>query len=239
MTRELVYGRRPVRELLRGPRELHELWATERAAAQIPWLDSGPRAAGEARAAAERSRRDARPSRRRRLVRAVSLRRCLRARQGRAAPPRLPRPGHGPAQSRGGGPQRRRCGSDRGRPPGARIRSRDAGGLPGFSGRGRAPSRCGRPEPRALSRRDQRCGPVGVRGRLGGIALDVGRRSRRGRRARAGRGRKRRSPARPPHLRRGRLHSPRRQRGFAERERGRGAAPVRGSPPARDQEETL
>ena len=36
VTRDLVYGRRPVRELLRGPRELNELWATERAAAQIP-----------------------------------------------------------------------------------------------------------------------------------------------------------------------------------------------------------
>ncbi len=43
MTRDLVYGRRPVRELVRGPRELLEVWATERAAAQIPWLDSGPR----------------------------------------------------------------------------------------------------------------------------------------------------------------------------------------------------
>ncbi len=43
MTRDLVYGRRPVRELLRGPRELLEVWATERAAAQIPWLESGPR----------------------------------------------------------------------------------------------------------------------------------------------------------------------------------------------------
>ncbi len=43
MTRDLVYGRRPVRELLRGPRELLEIWATERAAAQIPWLDSSPR----------------------------------------------------------------------------------------------------------------------------------------------------------------------------------------------------
>ena len=43
MTRELVYGRRPVRELYRGPREVLEVWATERAAAQIPWLDSGPR----------------------------------------------------------------------------------------------------------------------------------------------------------------------------------------------------
>ena len=43
MTRELVYGRRPVRELYRGPREVLEVWATERSAAQIPWLDSGPR----------------------------------------------------------------------------------------------------------------------------------------------------------------------------------------------------
>ena len=31
MTREQVYGRRPVRETLRGPREVLELWATERA----------------------------------------------------------------------------------------------------------------------------------------------------------------------------------------------------------------
>ena len=43
MTRELVYGRRAVRELYRGPREVLEVWATERAAAQIPWLDAGPR----------------------------------------------------------------------------------------------------------------------------------------------------------------------------------------------------
>ena len=43
VTRELVYGRNPVRELYRGPREALETWATERAAAQIPWLDSGPR----------------------------------------------------------------------------------------------------------------------------------------------------------------------------------------------------
>ena len=43
-TRELVYGRRAVRELYRGPRDVLEVWATERAAAQIPWLESGPRA---------------------------------------------------------------------------------------------------------------------------------------------------------------------------------------------------
>jgi 23S rRNA (guanosine2251-2'-O)-methyltransferase len=41
VTREQVYGRRPVRELLRGPREALELWATERALAAEPWLREG------------------------------------------------------------------------------------------------------------------------------------------------------------------------------------------------------
>jgi 23S rRNA (guanosine2251-2'-O)-methyltransferase len=44
MTAEQVYGRRAVREALRGPREVHELWASERAVAAEPWLrDGGPR----------------------------------------------------------------------------------------------------------------------------------------------------------------------------------------------------
>ena len=38
MTREVVYGRRPVREALRGPREVLELWAGERAAKSETWL---------------------------------------------------------------------------------------------------------------------------------------------------------------------------------------------------------
>jgi 23S rRNA (guanosine2251-2'-O)-methyltransferase len=38
VTSELVYGRRPVRELLRGPREVLELWVTERALRTEPWL---------------------------------------------------------------------------------------------------------------------------------------------------------------------------------------------------------
>jgi 23S rRNA (guanosine2251-2'-O)-methyltransferase len=38
MTREQVYGRRPVREALRGPREVLELWATERAVKGEGWL---------------------------------------------------------------------------------------------------------------------------------------------------------------------------------------------------------
>jgi len=42
--REQVYGRRPVREALRGQRGVLELWATERALAAEPWLrDNGKR----------------------------------------------------------------------------------------------------------------------------------------------------------------------------------------------------
>ena len=43
MTRELVYGRNPVREALRGRREVLEVWATERAVSSCPWLAGGPR----------------------------------------------------------------------------------------------------------------------------------------------------------------------------------------------------
>ena len=42
-TRDLVYGRNATRELYRGPRQVLETWVTDRAASQIPWLDSGPR----------------------------------------------------------------------------------------------------------------------------------------------------------------------------------------------------
>jgi len=38
VTREQVYGRRPVREALRGRREVLELWATERAVKSEGWL---------------------------------------------------------------------------------------------------------------------------------------------------------------------------------------------------------
>jgi 23S rRNA (guanosine2251-2'-O)-methyltransferase len=38
MTRQQVYGRRAVREALRGRREVLELWATERAVKAEPWL---------------------------------------------------------------------------------------------------------------------------------------------------------------------------------------------------------
>ena len=38
---EQVYGRRAVREALRGPREVLEVWASERAVAAEPWLSDG------------------------------------------------------------------------------------------------------------------------------------------------------------------------------------------------------
>jgi 23S rRNA (guanosine2251-2'-O)-methyltransferase len=43
MPREEIYGRRPVQEALRGPREVLELWATDRAVAAEPWLREGER----------------------------------------------------------------------------------------------------------------------------------------------------------------------------------------------------
>ena len=42
MKREQVYGRRPVREALRGRRQVLELWASERALAAEPWLAEAP-----------------------------------------------------------------------------------------------------------------------------------------------------------------------------------------------------
>jgi 23S rRNA (guanosine2251-2'-O)-methyltransferase len=43
VTRDLVYGRNSVREALRGPRDVLELWATERAIGNLEWLGEGPR----------------------------------------------------------------------------------------------------------------------------------------------------------------------------------------------------
>ena len=43
VTRDLVYGRNAVREALRGPREVLEVWASERAVSALDWLAEGPR----------------------------------------------------------------------------------------------------------------------------------------------------------------------------------------------------
>ena len=73
VTRELVYGRNAVRELYRGPREALELWVDGARRRADPWLESGPRAAGQAGAGADGGDRHAGPPGCRRLVRAVPL----------------------------------------------------------------------------------------------------------------------------------------------------------------------
>ena len=154
VTADQVYGRRAVREALRGRREVLELWATERALGAEPWLqeNGGPRVQVEARARAERGGRHPRPPGRRRARRAVPVRGRLRARAGAEPAPRLPRPRDRSAQPRRGRAQRRRSGRDRDRRARARLGDGDAGGLPLLGRRGRARADRGRPEPRALPR---------------------------------------------------------------------------------------
>jgi len=53
VTAEQIYGRRAVREALRGPREVRELWVTERALSAEPWLQE-PRPGARHRLRAER-----------------------------------------------------------------------------------------------------------------------------------------------------------------------------------------
>ena len=137
VTREQVYGRRPVREALRGPREVLELWATERAVAAEPWLGDGPRVHVKPDREIERGRRDARPPGRARLVRALPLRRRATSSRRRAPAARLPRPGHRPPQPRRRAPERRGSRRDRCRRAGPRLRPCHAGGLPRLR---RAPS---------------------------------------------------------------------------------------------------
>ena len=190
---------------------------TERAATQIPWLDAGPRAQVKPERAAVGGGGYAGPPGRRRLVRAVPVRRRLRAREAGGAAPRLPRPGHRSPQprrrraERGG---RRRDGS---RHPRARFRPRHAGRLPRVRRCRRARPDRRRPEPRALPRRCQGQRAVGVRGRLGGHGLDVGRGSHRRRGARVRRGGQGRPPARPQDVRRDRLDPARREGRLAQR----------------------
>jgi 23S rRNA (guanosine2251-2'-O)-methyltransferase len=53
VTREQVYGRRPVREALRGPREVLELWATDRALRSEAWLRETDRPRAQVKAERE------------------------------------------------------------------------------------------------------------------------------------------------------------------------------------------
>ena len=118
---DLVYGRRAVREALRGRREVLELLATERAVAARGLARRGRAQARRERELSELAG-DARPPGRRRAGRAVPLRGRLRARRGRAAAARGARPCHRSAQPRRGLPQRRGRRRDRRRRARARRR---------------------------------------------------------------------------------------------------------------------
>ena len=85
VTRELVYGRRPVREALRGPREVLELWASDALCGAEAWLRELDRPRVQTKL--ERDLSEAAGTRDHQgvvaLVRAVPLRRRLRARRRR------------------------------------------------------------------------------------------------------------------------------------------------------------
>ena len=229
--RELVYGRRAVREALRGPREVLELWATERAlkAGGRGSASAAPRVQVEARAGAHRRGRDARPPGRARVVRAVPLRRRVRARRRRS--PLLvcldqvtdPRNLGAVVRSAEG------AGATGVVAPGAQLRARDAGGLPRLGRRGRAPPGRGRHEPRALPRGDQGRATSGSAAAAGDAETPIGRptsrRASRSSSAPRGRGCARSCGG----VRRGRLDPAARPGRVAERQRRRGGAALRGA----------
>ena len=126
---------------------------------------AGAARAGRAGAGADGARRHRGSPGRRRPRRAVSV--CGRGRAGprAAAAPRLPRPGHRPAEPRRGRTQRRGRGSDGHRPPRAPFGTRHRRRLPGVGRRGRAPADRGRAQPGAVSRGRQGAGALGLRRR--------------------------------------------------------------------------
>ena len=203
VTADLVYGRRAVRELLRGRRQALEIWATERAVASEPWLaeSAGPRPR-QARARADRAGRHARPPGRRRPRRAVPLRRRLGARRHRVAAARLPRPRQRSAQPGRRLPERRGSGRDGRRRPGARVGACDAGGVPSVGRRRRASAGRRGHEPGPLPQRGEGAVALGLRGGRRRAGVDVGDPVRAGRRLRARRRGPRPAPARPPRVRR-------------------------------------
>ena len=203
VTPDLVYGRRPVREALRGRREVLELWATERALKAEPWLaDARGRSCKADRELSERAgTRDhqgvlalVEPFRYADAYELAAAERPLLAVLDRVTDPRnlgavcrsaegagatgVVVPAHGSAR-------------------------RDAGGRARVGRRGRASAGRGRDEPRALPRRGQGRRPLGLRrGRRVRGDADVGRRPLGRRRDRARRRGEGPAPARPPHLRR-------------------------------------
>ena len=195
--------------------------------AMAPGGTSWCQAPGQGRTGADRKGRDSRPPGRARVLRAVPVRGRLRA-GGRAEPAaRLPRPRDRSAQPRRRLPGRRGGGGNRRDRPGARVGPRDAGGLPGLGGGGRARPARRRAEPRPLSGGREGRGPLGLRRYGRRWEADVGDRPHRRRGLRLRRRGSRPAASRPTHVRRARLDPACGQRRIAERERRRGRPALR------------
>ena len=99
VTPDLVYGRRAVREALRGRREVLEVWATERTLKSEDWLDEArPKLKAERELTERAETRDHQGVLA--LVEPYRVRRRLRARRGREAAARRARPSDRPAEPR-------------------------------------------------------------------------------------------------------------------------------------------
>ena len=166
MTREQVYGRRPVREALRGRREVLELWATERALTAEPWLrdEAAPRVQIKpdreiTEAAGTRDHQGVlawcEPYRYADAHELAAVERPLLACLDQVTDPR----NLGAVV-----PQRRGRRGDRRRRAGARLGAGDTGGRARVRRRGRASAGRGRAEPRPLPERDQAGRSLDLRG---------------------------------------------------------------------------
>ena len=140
MQRDQVYGRRPVREALRGRRQILELWASERALAAEPWLRDAPlsvqvkqeRALSEAAA-----RATTRACSRGRSRTATPMRGSSRRRSGRCSSASTASPTRATSAPSAA---RRRRGRDRRRRSVAWVGGGDARGREGVGRRRRAPA---------------------------------------------------------------------------------------------------
>ena len=233
VSRDLVYGRRAVHEALRGPREVLELWATERAEKSEPWLAEAPlrlqvkpdRALSEAAETRDHQGVVAwcSPYRYADAYELAAAERPLIACLDQVSDPRnlgaVCRSAEG-------------AGATGVVLPGARLGDGDRRGLQGLGRRGRAPAGRGRHEPRPLARRGEARRPLGLRRLRRRRDGDVGRGPHRRLDPRLRRRGQGDPPARAPHLRRGDLDPAARPRRVAERQRRRGTAALRSKAPA-------